>query len=403
MTPLRQQLSLAACTLLATSTLAAQGSWETDVSHLSYRESDQRVSVSKTVASLARSNDVGSLKIGAVHDTMSGASPSGALAGESPPITVTGVSGTRDDSRDLSASDFSDTRRELSVAVERELNRRHVLGVGAVVSDESDHESHGLNLSLQRESASGLRTLTGAIGWIDDSIYRSDTGGTPEPLGNVQQPRPYSAGSRQTVDVLLGVSQVLNRRSIAQLNLSLNMGSGYHSDPYKIISAADEQGRIVANFHDSRPDSRLRGSLFGKLVHRVSGRQDSVHLSYRLYRDDWGLSSHTADLRYRLALGKRQYLEPHLRYYRQSQAEFFMPFLSVDDASHPILPENAHASADYRLDAMHSTTLGLKYGVTLKPDAKFRFRVEYLDQHFRQAVFDSNSAVIMQASFSLGF
>lgn len=399
------RLSMAACTLLAaTGSSAAESPWQVDTSYLSYRESDQRVSVSKTVVTLAREGDKGSMTLSAVHDTLSGASPTGALRSNSPSSTVTGVSGGNTGNLlDYSTSEFSDTRRQLGLAVEQELRQGYRLSYGGVVSDESDYESLGFNLSLARESSNRLTTLTAGLGWIDDSIYRSDTGGTPEPLGNVQQPRPFSEGSRQTLDTLIGISRVLNRLTVLQLNLSVTTSNGYHSDPYKIISAADGDERIVANFHDSRPESRLRGSLYGKLVHRIRDTQHSLHLSYRLYRDDWGISSHTADMRYRRQFNKRQYLEPHLRLYRQSAADFYRRSLSVDAGSNPVLPDQGLASADYRLDSLDSATVGLKYGLKLSADSELRLRAEYLDQRFSSAVLERNSAVILQASFSLGF
>lgn len=409
MSQLRARLSAAACALLATTGgQAAEGlgqrPWQADTAYLSYRESDQRVSVDKTVVSLARENDSNTITVSAVHDTMSGASPTGALRSDGSASTVTGVSGGSSGmSSDYSTSEFSDTRKQLGLGIEQELSQRHTLTYGGVVSDESDYESAGINLSLARDSADGLTTLTTGFGWINDSIYRSDTGGTPEPLGNVQQPRPYSEGSRKTVDALMGVSHVLNRLTVVQLNVSFTSSTGYHSDPYKIISAAGDDDRIVANFHDSRPDSRLRVSLFSKLVHRIRDTEHSLHLSYRLYQDDWGISSHTADFRYRRQLDRRQYLEPHVRLYRQSAADFYSRKLSVDEGSNPLLPADGHASADYRLDAMDSATLGIKYGLKLSVQSELRLRAEYLDQRFSSAVLDQNSAVILQASYSFGF
>ncbi|MGQ7846867.1 DUF3570 domain-containing protein [Granulosicoccus sp. 3-233] len=419
MRSLRQQLSAASCALLsvgmapvgtAASTddvsrlTGSSASWELDTAYLSYRESDQRVSVNKAVATLARENETTSITVSALHDTMSGASPTGALRGDSPASTVTSVSGGNSRNRlDHSTSEFSDTRRQLGLGVEQALSPSYTLSYGGVVSDESDHESLGINLSLARESDDRLSTVTAGFGWIDDSIYRSDTGGTPEPLGNVQQPRPFSEGGRSTLDTLFGISRVLNRLTVVQLNLSLSASDGYHSDPYKVISAADEDGRIVANFHDSRPDSRLRTSVFGKLVHQLRDTQHSLHLGYRLYQDDWGIRSHTVDLRYRHRLNRQRYLEPHVRLYRQSAADFYQRKLSVDAGSNPLLPDNGLASADYRLDAMSSATLGLKYGVRLTPDTELRLRAEYLDQRFSTAVFDRNSALILQASFRIAF
>ena len=205
------------------------------------------------------------------------------------------------------------------------------------------------------------------------------------------------------MDGILGITRVLNKQTLALFNASFGLSKGYHSDPYKIISAADDQDRILANFHDSRPESRLRTSVLGKIVHQLQGSKNSVHLSYRLYQDDWGVQSNTADLRYRHQLTKRQYLEPHARLYRQTQADFYQRKLFVDEGLNPILPEDGFASSDYRLDAMTSATLGMKYGVAVTSNADLRIRAEYLDQTFSTADYDKNSALIFQASMRYRF
>ncbi len=412
MSAVRQQLSMAACTLLtlgtaSTQTHAVENIWQIDTSYLSYEEADDRVSVSKALANLTRANENGSLTVNLVHDTISGASPTGAIRSSDSAVTYTGASGgngfSADNSGDYSKSSFDDTRIQAGVNLTHVRSAGLTFNYGAAVSQESDYDSYGANIGIAKESSDRASTLSAGLALTIDSIYRSDTGGTPEPLGNILQIRPYSEGSRDTVDGILGYSRVLNKRTLAQLNLGFGASDGYHSDPYKIISAATDADRILANFHDSRPESRLRTSVFGKLVHQLQGTTHSVHLSYRYYQDDWGIRSHTADLRYRHQLTKRQYLEPHVRLYRQSQADFYQRNLLVDEDSNPILPGDGFASSDYRLDSMASSTLGIKYGVAVSRNADLRLRAEYIDQRFDTADYSSNSAVILQASFRYQF
>ncbi|MFK7855850.1 MAG: DUF3570 domain-containing protein [Granulosicoccus sp.] len=410
MSGLRHKLGLAACTLVAAgsaNTQAADGPWQVDTSYLSYVEADDRVAVSKTLANLTRQDERGTLNVNLVHDTMSGASPTGAIRSTDSAVTYTSASGgtgfNAGSGGDYSMSSFEDTRIQAGLGWEKEQRRGLTINYGGAVSNESDYESFGGNVGVSRESNDGITTFSGGLALTADTIYRSDTGGTPEPLGNTEQPRPYSAGTRNTVDGLLGITRVLNKQTLAQFNVSFGLSKGYHSDPYKIISAADEQDRILANFHDSRPQSRLRTSALAKVVHQLRGSKNSVHLSYRLYQDDWGVQSHTADLRYRHQLTKRQYLEPHARLYRQTQADFYQRKLSVDEGLNPILPEDGFASSDYRLDAMTSATLGMKYGLALTSNADFRIRAEYLDQSFSTADYSKNTAVIFQTSLRYRF
>ena len=126
-------------------------------------------------------------------------------------------------------------------------------------------------------------------------------------------------------------------------------------------------------------------------------------MSYRLYSDDWGINSHTADFRYHRKLSERQFLEPHVRLYRQSAADFYFRQLDVDEALNPILPDDGIASSDHRLDGITSATIGMKYGIALTRNADLRVRAEYLAQRFDTDDFDESNAVIFQTSFKYKF
>ena len=409
---LARKLSMAAVALVAIGNdVSAQNNvprvnkqWEVDTSYLSYTESDNRVSVSKALANLSWSGERSTAEVSLVNDTMSGASPTGAIRSTDSAVTFTGASGAASAvGNDYSRSTFDDHRKQAGLSYEREHGRHVSVSYGAAVSSESDFDSYGANVAISRSTADQLKTYRLGLAYTEDTIYRSDTGGTPEPLSNMQSERMFTAGERTTVDALLGYTQVLNKRTLAQVNLTVGLSEGYHSDPYKVISAADDNDRILANFHDSRPDSRLRTAVFGKVAHQLLGTDDTLNASYRYYRDDWGIDSHTAEFSYRKTLSHRQYIEPHLRLYHQSEADFYQRKLGVDDGLNPLIPESGLASADYRLDRMTSATIGIKYGLTLTPYTRFRIRAAYLDQQFSTSDYGTLSAVILQASFSYSF
>jgi hypothetical protein len=100
-----------------------------------------------------------------------------------------------------------------------------------------------------------------------------------------------------------------------------------------------------------------------------------ISVSLRGYKDDWGIKSVTADLRYRWQMGPDYYLEPHLRYYNQGAADFFHYYLLSGEA----LP--AYASADTRLAKLHALTYGLKFGMPFDETSELNVRIEYYDQH----------------------
>ena len=410
MSEMTRGLALAACALVGggvptdavAATPAAPGDWTVDTSWLSYVEADDRVAVSKTMGNLTRTLEDGAVTVSLVHDTMSGASPTGAIRSDDAAVTYSGASGgggfAAEGGVDGSRGSFEDTRTQAGFALERETSRTLTASVGGVVSTESDYDSVGANVGLSKSRADKLGSLDVGLAFTSDTIYRSDGGDTPEPLGEVGGARRFEAGQRNTVETRLGGSRVLNRRTVAELGATIGLSEGYHTDPYKVVSVADAEDRLIVDLHESRPTSRLRTSLQGRLVHQLADSTDTLRLTYRLYRDDWGILSNTADLRYRRALTRTQYLEPHVRFYRQSAADFLVRKLDVDDSLDPILPESGFASADYRLDAMSTVTLGVKYGIALGKRTDFRVRAEIVDQSFETVDEDRNRATVLQTS-----
>jgi hypothetical protein len=59
---------------------------------------------------------------------------------------------------------------------------------------------------------------------------------------------------------------------------------------------------------------------------------------------------------YRWNFGERQYVQPHVRFYTQTAADFYTTVLFAGQ------PLPAHATADYRLGEFDGITLGVKYG-----------------------------------------
>ncbi|HFC53648.1 MAG TPA: DUF3570 domain-containing protein [Gammaproteobacteria bacterium] len=402
MKSIRSKLAIATCTLLsqgAQQAGATESSWTADASYLLYSETD-RVTVNKVVTNAnVTLGDNHLLTLEAVYDTITGATPTGAVKSGGT-VTVTtpssGGNGYKTASGTPDLAEFDDTRLGINLGLTHSLRRTLRINYGASVSVERDYEAYGGNLTLERDNEDRSVTFTAGIATSYDTIFQS-SGRTPKPMGDVDEnngnPTFFPAGNKRGLEGMLGVSRIINRRTVAQLNYTIKTLDGYLTDPYKVISMTRE-GIELKRFYESRPDSRLRQTLYGKLVHQLENR-DTIQLSYRYYWDDWGIGSHTIDYRHRRNLSAGQYLEPHLRLYTQSAADFFYHSL-------PYGPEPEYASADYRLDKINSITLGAKYG---RPawGGTLRFRLEYLYQSFAEAEYDTNKALIFQASFKKEF
>ena len=101
--------------------------------------------------------------------------------------------------------------------------------------------------------------------------------------------------------------------------------------------------------------------------------------------DDWGVRSDTAQLRLRWSLSDRdRYVEPTVRWYRQTAADFYTPFILATEKL-----STGYESADSRLGPFHALTYGVKYaqklpGLGSRPESEFSVRAEYYQQTFER-------------------
>ena len=83
--------------------------------------------------------------------------------------------------------------------------------------------------------------------------------------------------------------------------------------------------------------------------------------------------SHTFDVRYRFSLQSGRYLQPHVRFYSQTAADFYHTVLFDGQP----LPQ--YATADYRLGEFDGITFGVKYGVPTQ-SGEWSARIEWYQQ-----------------------
>ncbi len=413
---LRSSLTAATCSLLGSAPLAevsAQESlpWQFDTAMLFYGEQDGRVQ-DLSLNALARRefSDEHFLNLRLAVDSLTGASPSGALRADVPQ-TFTTPSGGQDYTIAPGAlpldSSFLDTRVAFGANWQQPLTDTSTIDLGANLSNEYDYLSFGVSANYAKDFNKNNTTLSVGVAFTSDDI--DPVGGAPIPLafmrGEDNLSSKLGSDTKDTTDLLLGISQVLSRRMVVQFNYSLSDASGYLNDPYKILSVIDpDTGAPVAGpdglfayLYESRPDSRRKQSYFGKLKYRFDA--GTLDFSYRFMTDDWEVESNTAEVRYRWDLPAASYIEPHVRFYSQTAAEFYR--VALLDGS----PLPAFASADYRLGEFDAVTVGLKYGRTLANGNEWNARVESYTTTgagASAAVYPDLTAVIFQMSYNFG-
>jgi hypothetical protein len=307
-------------------------------------------------------------------DSVTGASPNGTLpTGQMQ--TITSASGRR---RNVSATglptvDFSDTRIALDGQWQQPV-KMFAFTLGGHFSHEKDYRSEGATANVAIDLNHKLTTLNLGGGFNNDRV--SPVGGTSVGMAPYGELTGAASNPKHVQTALVGVSQVLTRRWLVGVSASLSSEDGYLTDPYKSLSVIDATtGLPVAQISERRPDTRRRKSLEADSVYHFTS--NVLSLSYRRYWDDWGIRSHTIDARYRLPRGESTFVEPHVRFYTQTAADFHR-FGLIRGAP---LPQ--YATSDYRMSALQSVTLGGTVGLApggRRSTTEWTVRAEYIGQ-----------------------
>src|SRR5580692_8662181 len=398
----RMRLMAASCALLGAGAARGQEThmaapdsglledWSVD-SALAYYHEDGRIQAIEPVVDVAKVfADGQALNFNVTFDALSGASPNGALTSRTPQ-TFSSPSGKLRHQYTTAPGqlpvdpDYKDDRIAVSGNWTVPFTQVDQVSVGGKLSAEDDFFSATVNASIAHDFDERNTTLALGIDNEFDSIH--PIGGAPVAGSDYELAQKQTAGkTKDGVGVLLGVTQVMTRNWLSEFNVSIDRFHGYLNDPYKFISVINSAGGTSGYEYENRPDQRIRKSAYWE--NRVSWNpQVSTALSLRYMSDDWGVRSDTAELHPRWTLSNRdRYIEPTIRWYRQTAAAFFTPFIVNTEK-----PTTDFESSDTRLAAFHAMTYGVKYaqklpGLGSRAESEFSVRAEYYQQTFNVQV-----------------
>jgi hypothetical protein len=232
------------------------------------------------------------------------------------------------------------------------------VGVGLSYSKENDYLSLGIAVNGTRDFNKKNTTLLGGIGYAHDTVDA------------VTMP---AAENKDSVDLMLGVSQLLGPKTLLTVNGTLGFVSGYLEDPYKV---AELNGVLVP---EQRPDSKNKQIAYASLLRYLDWFRASVESSYRFYTDSYGVQAHTVVLAWHQKVGERWVARPIVRYYTQSEADFYAVRFTGTPAEY---------SSDYRLSALNS----MSYGLKLVWHPVERFAVDAAYDYYQQSGADGETA-----------
>ncbi len=225
----------------------------------------------------------------------------------------------------MSGASISDTRTYVAGTTRYYFPQGNA-GVRLAYSDENDYRSKAATVDGAWNSADKSRTWSAALSYSDDDIFPTQ--------GKI--PVDVRQETKDTGSGWLGLTQIVSKTALVRVGVSYAISSGYLTDPYKLF--------------DQRPDRREKATLSGSWRQFLTGPGAALHVDYRFYSDDWGIDSHTLRGEWHQEFGRFD-LVPYVRYYSQSEADFFSV---VADTAAP------YFSDDYRLSSFGAFTFGAR-------------------------------------------
>lgn len=249
------------------------------------------------------------------------------------------------------------------------------LAVSGGVSDEPDYKSSFGSTNVSWELGDDLTTLNFGYGLTSNEISRVESHGSggdhvhagDEDYQDLDEDSTYHSFN-------FGLSRVLTKNTLLQLNASYTHQRGYLTNPYKLVyvrgeitpdeyAALNLQQAIfqdvtdlevagVELFREVRPDRRNRYAVSTQLRHYFPALDSSLHLDYRYYWDNWNIDSHTLETSWYQELSRGVTVTPYVRYYSQSEAYFYAPYFLAPRS-------DGYYSSDYRLSAFGALSTGL--------------------------------------------
>lgn len=147
-------------------------------------------------------------------------------------------------------------------------------------------------------------------------------------------------------------TRILAPTTVVRVGLEYNFVHGLQHNPYRNVYAG---GTNVAERH---PDARQRRDLFLKLNQYLNNRS-SLKFNYRLYNDDWGITSHELGTNLNQYIYQGVFVRWDYRYYTQTSADFYRPEYTTIDGI------NGYRTGDYRMGVLSSHLFGASVNVDL--------------------------------------
>lgn len=226
-----------------------------------------------------------------------------------------------------SSASHADTRIYPSVNWTMENEKKGTtIGAGLSFSREFDYASYSANINFAAktknrsgEFSAKAQVFLDKVSLVLPTELVATVAGTSGASGGREHAR-YPTTARNTFDLSLSYSQIINKRLQVMLLGDVVAQSGYLSLPFHRVYLTD--GTV---HQENLPSSRLKIPL-GLRASYFLGDKIIIRTYYRYYTDDWGLTAHTASIETPVKITPFFSVSPFFRFYKQNGTKYFAPY-----------------------------------------------------------------------------
>jgi len=245
------------------------------------------------------------------------------------------------------ASPYTEERQELQLGLEY-LHDKTIMAVNIRQSDEDDYLANSFNVNVSHDTFGDLTNLNLGLAVSDNEIKRNGD-------------ELFLETSRQ-YRVSAGISQILTRNLSINVDVEGVADEGYLNNPYRTVRYLD--ANIPAGFGyqaEIYPNTRNSFSTKFSASYYLPYRA-ALFFHYRYFSDSWEIHANDVEFNYRHPIAKVVELEFKVRYYQQTQANFYNDLFPYKDAQN-------YLARDKELSDFDDLTIGI--GVTYLIPAKY--------------------------------
>ncbi|MCE1164264.1 MAG: DUF3570 domain-containing protein [Bacteroidetes bacterium] len=189
----------------------------------------------------------------------------------------------------------------------------------------------------------------------------------------------YWTKNRNTSTFNLGLTQILSKKLIAQLDFSFINIDGFMLDGYQVVRILN--GNNFSVLEPVEPEKRIRKSA-GLRTNIAVSKFSTLLLGYRYYWDTWDVKSHTVDVEYKTHLSDALNVGLSYRQYFQTKAYFFKPvYTQVEDFMSVDGKLNSGYSNDVSLDFAIKGSKGMNFPLLDNDNVSFIGSIGFYHRH----------------------